>query len=283
MDEIVKDDGGKGQEEAKEEAKSPEVSKDDSVAVGAVEDKKSEEKVDVDAEYEQLRKEAEEGRQAKAKLAEFSNTQVEVEKTKNELVSKVVSALGIGEPKKEEDELALIDDEEKLYKHLQKTGYKGLVGMMRKVANKDAQGIVSSILSQLSANATLYSEYPELKDEKSELSVEVDSILKKHQMPKSIQTQKFAAEMAKLKLGAMKVATDVAGAVDDAKKGIEKKADETHVEISKKGIPSKKAVSLNDTQKQAAKAFKLSEADYVKAREAVSLDDYIKAHNKGGK
>jgi hypothetical protein len=287
MDELKNEDGGKGQEEVIEKTLTTDTSKDEgkeTVEVG------KEDKVESIAkeEYDKVVKEAEE---AKTKLAEMSSSQLEVEKTKNDLVSKVVSALGIGEIKKPEEDIeALVQDEDKLYKHLQKSGYKGLVDGMRTLARKDAQGIVQSILTNLSANATLYSEYPELKDEKSELSLKVAETMKSYRLPDNIDGKKVAAKMAKLELGAMKVAQDVAGAVDDAKKGIQDKTDKTHVEINKKGITSMSKTELTSEQKKIAEKFGLTEKEYAttmtkakvnaKGHKTYSYEDMIEKEEK---
>ena len=235
-------------------------------------------------EYDKVAKEVEDLR---AKVSGYDSTKVEVDKTRNDLVSKVVSALGIGEFKKPEDDIeSLVEDEDKLYKHLQKTGYKGLASTLRTLAKKDAQGIVQDILTNLSANAGLYSEYPELKDEKSALSVKVSETMKAYRIPNNTDGKRIAAKMAKLELGALKVAEDVAGAVDDAKKGIQDKTDKTHVEINKKGIPSGKPVNLSADQKSMAKRLGISEESYARAyaverdihgRYESNIDDYKKS------
>lgn len=259
MDELKNDDGGKGQEEVKEEAKSPDTSND--VVDEKVEGKEDKIETVVKEEYDRV---AQEVADLKSKLSGYDSTKTEVDKTRNDLVSKVISALGIGDVKKPEDDVeSLVQNEGKFLNHLQKTGYTGLASTLRTLAKKDAQGVVQDILTTLSANATLYSEYPELKDEKSELSLKVAETMKAYQIPNNTNGKRVAAKMVNLESGAMKVAEDVAGAVDDAKKGIQDKTDKTHVEINKKGIAQTSKKELSPEQKKIAEKFGLTEAEYA--------------------
>lgn len=284
----VVDEGGTRsfKHEDVEELKKPEAIKDDVKKdiepVAKIEPTKDkiEEKVEikepvneekVDAEYETLKAEA---AAAKKQLAERDATKEAVDKQMLDLKTKIVEDLGFGKKETAPEDLDALDTEEKLYEHLQKKGYTGFKNLLLAEGDKRAKTMVSSILNDLAGTSALYAEYPDLKDENSDFSKKVAETVKKEGLSPDLKGRRLAAKLTKYELGIDKAADVVKEAIDDAGKGIDTKADATHVEVSTKGIPAKpKGLKLNAEQKDFIRKSGMKEEDY-KSMAATEKDVY---------